>query len=69
MDEKPFRTLQYDYHVINALHAARRPEETPKVRDQIPRPVWEIMCKCWDQEPTQRLSIEEVVQLLANVSA
>ncbi|KZP25821.1 kinase-like protein, partial [Athelia psychrophila] len=67
--EKPFSNLRHDYHVINALHNLSRPEETTAVRDRIPSLVWEIMCKCWVQDPRQRPSAGEVVERLANVSA
>ncbi|KZP25815.1 kinase-like protein [Athelia psychrophila] len=69
MGEKPFSNLRNDYHVITALHDFCRPEATPVVMECIPRPVWDIMCRCWVEEPRQRPSAAEVVQLLANVSA
>ncbi|KZP25822.1 kinase-like protein [Athelia psychrophila] len=67
--EIPFSNLRHDYHIIAALHKLHRPAAPTAVRDRIASPVWDTMCRCWVQDPKQRPSAEEVVKLLANVSA
>lgn len=65
--DKPFKALRHDYNVIAALRKNCRPKraEVVNLNDHIPNRVWEIMSKCWDQEPTQRPSAGEVVKDLA----
>ncbi|KAF7974093.1 hypothetical protein HWV62_13403 [Athelia sp. TMB] len=63
----PFKALRYDYQVISAIRRSKRPEPTLEVQESIPLDVWEIMYRCWDQDPGQRPSAGEVVEFLAKV--
>ncbi|KAF7965586.1 hypothetical protein HWV62_42697 [Athelia sp. TMB] len=63
----PFKALRYDYQVISAIRRSKRPEPTLEVQQSIPLDVWEIMYRCWNQDPGQRPSAGEVVEFLAKV--
>lgn len=66
--DRPFKRFS-DLKVIAVLREKRRPKpaDVANLNTHIPQRVWEIMNKCWDQEPTQRPSAREVVQSLAKL--
>ena len=53
--------------VTCAVAAGRRPSIIPEYGDSSPNGWGELMCKCWDQDPTKRPDFEVVLNELIQI--
>ncbi|XP_038123051.1 LOW QUALITY PROTEIN: mitogen-activated protein kinase kinase kinase 7 [Culex quinquefasciatus] len=58
--EQPFRSIENSYAIMWRVHQGTRP---PPIED-CPRPIAQLMTSCWNQNPTKRPSMQEVVDTM-----
>lgn len=58
--EQPFRSIENSYAIMWRVHQGTRP---PPIED-CPRPISQLMTSCWNQNPTKRPSMQEVVDTM-----
>jgi len=65
--KKPFFHLSQDSSVIFQIQMGNRPKRSVYSDGTFTDPMWELLVKCWNQDPAQRPNITSVVGDLENM--
>ncbi|XP_058444718.1 mitogen-activated protein kinase kinase kinase 7 [Malaya genurostris] len=58
--EQPFRNIENSYAIMWRVHQGSR----PRLIDDCPKPISQLMINCWNQNPADRPSMQQVVDTM-----